>query len=563
MYHLVFIGGIVVKKFLLLCVCATWLFFLSCQNAIQNRDTGKSVDDRDNSETVENTSDEDNPDNAADNDIADTGVDTDSQDTADSGSDEEYDSDTADSGTDEDTSTTVDSVNDEDADTAVVIDPDGDEDGDGIKNKFEMPRGIPVDTDEDGVADYLDNDSDNDGLSDGEESYCLSLSKESRLFTDSDEDGFSDAVEAKTGSDVCDNASTPEELVDFYFILDDKAEQSQEMIFSPTIKKSDIWFHVDTTGSMSGEINTLKSDLSTTIIPAIREKIINSAFGVAWFNDPEVGISCNPTIDAATAQAEVNKLEAGVPGNGGDCDEEGYKGLEALALDDSWRSDTFPLIIHITDASSKPERNSAVNSLIAKNIKVVGVMSEGGCGTPATELIDLAQSTGATAPACANAGSASDAGIALKYDIGSNGSGLADAVIKSIDALLKYSVFDLYADAFDESGNSIDMITKIEAAEYIAPLDEPESSCVPTATPATFNGTSYNNGFQGFSPGTALLTQDGAKLKFTVTAQNTVYTHERNAQSVNLKIHIIDINTGLRLDSKEGIIIISAFSTKP
>jgi len=555
-----------VKKILLFCLVG--LFFLSCGNSILKKNTENSENDSDSANAGDSISDEDKTDSAIDNDTTNIEEDADSSDTTDSGTDKDS-TNTTDSVTDDDNADIADSTNDEDADTPVVVDPDGDDDGDGIKNKYEMPDGFPVDSDEDGIPDYLDNDSDNDGLSDGEEQYCATLTKESRLFADSDGDGFSDLIEAKLGSDLCDNSSTPEGLVDFHFVLENTTAQNQTMLFSPTIKKSDVWFHVDTTGSMGGEITTLKSDLSADIIPAIRAKIANSAFGVAWFNDsdgaidpdaPDVGISCNPTIDAAVAQTEINNLAAGVPGSGGDCEEEGYKGLEALALADGWREDTIPLIVHITDAPSKPERDSAINALVANKIKVISVMSDGGCGDSSPELIDLSQSTNAIAPTCANAGVT---GVALKYDIGSNGTGLADSVIKGIDALLKYSIFDLYADARDGAGNNVDMITKIEALEYIAPPEEPEKSCVPTATPAKFNGTSYNNGFQDFSPGTASLTQDGAKLKFIVTAQNTLYTHERNSQTVNLYIHIIDKKTGLRLDNKQGVIIIPAFSVKP
>ncbi|MCK5808162.1 hypothetical protein KAH37_04140, partial [bacterium] len=488
-----------------------------------------------------------------DSDRVDTGnsvADVDSADTADSGSDED-DADTADIDS-------ADSVTDADADSA--IDPEGDEDSDGIKNKDEMPGGLPVDSDSDTVPDYLDNDSDNDGLSDGEEVYCSSLSKESRLFADSDGDGFSDLVEAKLGSDLCDDASTPEGLVDFYFVLDDATAQNKDMVFSPTIKKSDVWFHVDTTGSMGGEITTLKSDLSVDIIPAIRAKITDSAFGVAWFNDPLFGISIDPTTNPTEAQVEVDKLAAGVPGSGGDCEEEGYKGLEALALADSWREDTFPLIVHITDAPSKPGRDGAINALIANKIKVISVMSSGGCGDPSDELIDLSQSTGAVAPVCANAGGV---GVSLKYDVGGDGSGLATAVINGVDAILKYAVFDLYADAIDGGGNSVDMITKMEAVEYIGPADEPEKSCVQDAIPATFNGTVYNNGFQNFSPGTALLSKDGAKLKFKITAKNDTHAREKHGQSIVFQIQIIDKRTGLRLDRKSGMIIIPAYSVKP
>jgi hypothetical protein len=78
--------------------------------------------------------------------------------------------------------------------------------------------------------------------------------------------------------------------VEFFFILPYEApEQQDELRFVPTVKKADVFFNVDTTGSMGGVITSLKSGLST-IITTTRTRVTDSAFGVAQFQ----GLSRHP-----------------------------------------------------------------------------------------------------------------------------------------------------------------------------------------------------------------------------------------------------------------------------
>ena len=69
-----------------------------------------------------------------------------------------------------------------------------DANGDGVDDQF-----VEVDTDQDGVPDYLDTDADNDGISDSQEQVLVQLSG-----NDSDNDGVDDAVDVDTtgGTDL-------------------------------------------------------------------------------------------------------------------------------------------------------------------------------------------------------------------------------------------------------------------------------------------------------------------------------------------------------------------------
>lgn len=435
---------------------------------------------------------------------------------------------------------------------------DFDSDDDGISDTDECATLPCPDSDSNGVPDFVDTDSDGDGLSDKQEVFCGNLGIHTRTQADTDEDGFSDLAEVLTGADPCDSANGVFDTgVKFYFELPHgDPEKTDILTFSPTVKKADIFFNVDTTGSMGGEIGTLKSSLSNTIIPGVRTRISDSAFGVAWFNDPAYGISNTPTTDTGTAQNSVNSLAAGVPGSGGDCDEQGYASLTKIANDGGWRDKTIPIVMHISDAPSKPDRNTAVNALNAKAVKVIGIFAASGCSsdTASSQQTDIANATGAVVPACAGAGR-----TVLKYDVDGNGGGLNDAVINGIDAIVKYATFSLYVESADDGDTgTIDtscFIKKVEALEYVPASD----GCADTiiATPAEFNGVGYNNGFNNFAPATSSATIPGSKLKFTVHAENdTCFEPGTTAQLFNAVINVVDNSTGSILDIQEVTIIV-------
>ncbi|HOB72354.1 MAG TPA: hypothetical protein PKM18_11280, partial [bacterium] len=84
-----------------------------------------------------------------------------------------------------------------------------DEDSDGIPNCIEVPNGIPVDTDEDTTADYLDTDSDGDEIPD--EIECSDFATESKC-QDTDSDGTADYRDYDSDEDgILDTVECPEQ----------------------------------------------------------------------------------------------------------------------------------------------------------------------------------------------------------------------------------------------------------------------------------------------------------------------------------------------------------------
>jgi hypothetical protein len=162
---------------------------------------------------------------------------------------------------------------------------DTDSDNDGITDAMEAGDGDvmtpPVDSDGDGVPDFRDLDSDNDGLTDADER----TRGTSPTLRDTDGDGESDAVEVAGGSDPLDPLSTVGGSGDFTFDLEPGGmARTDTLTFEPRIQRADVFFLVDTTGSMGGTITGLRTSLST-LVTSIRAEIPDTAFGVGRHDD--------------------------------------------------------------------------------------------------------------------------------------------------------------------------------------------------------------------------------------------------------------------------------------
>lgn len=75
---------------------------------------------------------------------------------------------------------------------------------------------------------------------------------------------------------------------DFFFTLpynDETGEQTKPLDFKTDIRSLDVFFAMDTTGSMGGAIDNLKSSLVTGIITPMKAQIPDSHFGVGRFDD--------------------------------------------------------------------------------------------------------------------------------------------------------------------------------------------------------------------------------------------------------------------------------------
>lgn len=224
---------------------------------------------------------------------------------------------------------------------------DLDSDGDGIPDKDEAGDlnvvTPPIDSDGDTKPDFQDTDSDNDGLTDKDE---FNKYKTSPIKKDTDGDGYTDAEEVAAGTDPLNPLSNPGTIGGFSFDLPYKGlPRTQELTFNPRIKRADVAFVVDTTGSMSGSITGIRTQLSK-IASDLKTKIPDTAFGVMDHRDMPVAGYGDPgdfparlrqriTTSLTDAQTGVNALSAA---GGRDIAESQIEGLFQAAKGDGMRS---------------------------------------------------------------------------------------------------------------------------------------------------------------------------------------------------------------------------------
>ncbi len=314
----------------------------------------------------------------------------------------------------------------------------------------------PVDTDNDSKPDFIDRDSDNDGLADASEDVnCNGIVDEgetSPLDDDSDNDGVSDLVEDVAGTDPNDANDNPASNGDFFFLMpyQDPATPTVDTLeFRTSVQFADIYFTIDTTGSMSGEITALSAN---TGIPAIigdltcdviggtctldSECATGICFGGTCVEDPNQGTGCVPdlytgvaTFDERDTFRNLQSLQpdpaitaAAVPnGTGGGSQESPPQA--ALCTADAagctspvkacagtgvgcpgFRENAVRILIQVTDADDQcsgggcPTAAQAGAALVASDIKFIGLFgtdddSGGAAGTPE----DLARAIGIAA----------------------------------------------------------------------------------------------------------------------------------------------------------------------
>ncbi len=162
---------------------------------------------------------------------------------------------------------------------------DLDSDGDGIPDAEEHQGNIPCshpDADGDGIPNWLDTDSDNDGLSDADERGRYSTDPYER---DSDGDGVTDLGEALgTRTDPNDPTSTIDPD-DFFVVLPyNDAPQDRVLRFGTSLQVADVYFLIDTTGSMGAAIDNVTASLSS-LSTEIRARIPNVQLGVGQYRD--------------------------------------------------------------------------------------------------------------------------------------------------------------------------------------------------------------------------------------------------------------------------------------
>jgi cysteine-rich repeat protein len=247
--------------------------------------------------------------------------------------------------------------------------------------------GIPVDFDEDGIPDIVDPtppDADGDGITDCLDwETCDGIDNDHNGLVDDDPidddlgglcydgpvgtDGVGQctpgrldcvsgrivcidqvlpsALEYCDGLDNdCDDVIPAEELdlnctTRVEFGPDDDGPQEMRLEFPTALRRVDIHFNIDTTGSMSGALNALRNTVSSTIVPAVTALIPVAAFGVSTFEDyPMLNFGSGTDLPFELWQRITNRVDlvqaqlaAITLGSGNDLPESGIESLYQLA----------------------------------------------------------------------------------------------------------------------------------------------------------------------------------------------------------------------------------------
>lgn len=206
----------------------------------------------------------------------------------------------------------------------------------------------------------------------------------------------------------------------------------------------DVHFSVDTTGSIEGEIHDLQRDLQNVVIPELKKRIANVAFGVSAFQDfplPPFGseggsrgiaadrpfrLLTGITTDIDRVGEAVMSLDQPL-GSGGDVPEAGAEALWQIATGQGFKHDGIELIkpftgkaergggklggvgfrenalrvvLHVTDAPTHEPADyepvfSGTHSLVeagdelaALHCRLVGIVSAGCSKTKATDICE-------------------------------------------------------------------------------------------------------------------------------------------------------------------------------
>jgi hypothetical protein len=404
----------------------------------------------------------------------------------------------------------------------------------------------------------LPGDTDGDGIPDADEArYGTDPSN-----PDTDGDGLGDGVEVLAETDPTDRSDRIPDT-DFYVVLPYmEAPIHRPLDFRARLGRADIFFLVDTTGSMGAAITNVTTSLSTTIVPAVNDAIADAVMGVGDYRDFPVDPHGDPgdwafqirqtmTSDLTSVQTALRGLRAG---GGNDGPESATEGLFRSASGDTcpdgfgeacFRFSSHPIIVLVTDAQfhNGPDTTNDYGSAVptartwsettaalnANDVKVVGVAVDF-APFPLPFPIPVASEPDLRALATAT-DSRSSTGTLTVFTAASGS--VSTSVVDGIVDLVGASEQDVSARELDDDSDAVDATQFIQA---ITPL---------RATRATrFDDTT----FFGVAGGTTVT--------FDVTFQNNVAPATDRVQLYRAYIEVFEVSSGTALDRRNVYIVI-------
>jgi hypothetical protein len=360
--------------------------------------------------------------------------------------------------------------------------------------------------------------------------------------------------------------------------MDDPVPARHTMAFDTGIRAMDVYFLVDTTGSMREEVAALQASLTTTIAEGLDLLVPDLQLGVGHFDDypqsPYGGegdetyenlLSLTPSISAA--QAAVDALPEGW---GSDYPESNVVALWTVATGDPtptsplqpppdcaaglfgypcFRAGALAAIVLISDAEfhngpggqdpyaaalAAPTFERTVEALVAAHMKVISVRSQSTTGTDA-DYIALARGTG----------SVDSDGSPLVFNVDSHGAELGENVVTGAQALVGRVPLDVGAAARDDPADDLDASLFIESItpNTVDAVEDPRTPGVMCVTGLPAAGGLFTD----VLPGT--------KVCFDITARNTTMPHDGEAHFYRVFIDVVGDGAAV-LDTRDIVLIV-------
>lgn len=338
-------------------------------------------------------------------------------------------------------------------------------------------------------------DSDEDGVVDFDE---LCEHGTDPCDADSDDDGASDLVEVAYGSDPLAGNDSPRSRGDFLFVVPysppdrapiDPDPSRDALSFGTDLQKVDVYVTIDTSVSMQGEMNNLRTSFRSTIVPELASRISDVWFGAGRFEDCPNSFCSNGMNNMQDMTPDVDlvqdALDTLVTTCGGS--EPYYQTLWLLATGDTstysgnvspiprrctdpstvgwpcFRPDAVKVIVqagdepmgresgHCSSTYAGRTESEATASLSAAGIHYVGIDSSSS-STLRDEMRRMAMATGSVD---------ATTGEPIYFRIPSNGSGLGENLVRALVQLTENVPIRVEAVAENDPSNPVG----VDAAE--------------------------------------------------------------------------------------------------
>jgi hypothetical protein len=284
----------------------------------------------------------------------------------------------------------------------------------------------------------------------------------------------------------------------------------------------DVFLSIDTTGSFGEEIDALQSSLSSDMVPSLRARVEDVAFGVGRFEDfpiaPFGGRDDRPFELLTAITTSIDRVGGAVAslddpiGDGGDAPESGAEALYQIATGDGFRlvgtqvvapfagrvapgggslggvgfrREALHVVVHVTDAPTHAPVDylpdvpgvrslaDATRALGELDARVIGIAS----GSPARPHLErLAVDTGAyVSPVSGQCATGIDGSLRepsfgvcpLVFDVDRDGTGLSDTIVDAIVEFVNSIGFDeVWGEAEDDR---LGLVRAVEARDATPP----------------------------------------------------------------------------------------------